>query len=901
MRDFAKTAEPRGAEKANGQSKAANGHSYVIQKHAARRLHYDFRLELDGVLLSWAVPKGPSLDPGVKRLAVETEPHPLEYGGFEGTIPQGQYGGGTVMVWDRGSWKPSGDARAAYQKGHLEFALQGEKLRGTWHLVRTARRDEEGRQWLLFKSRDEFANEDGDVLLTGEPDSALTGRSLEAIAAGEKSPKASARSSKQRESARQPTKQAKSGSVGTPERAKSPRAEAATETQAARKTKTTPTKTKTKANVKTKASSEPLPQAQEPELATLVDSAPTGEDWIHELKFDGYRVIARVEGQSVTLLTRNGKDWTDRMPSLAKAFAKWDLDAAMFDGELIALNEQGLSDFQTLQNSLSEGKDAELVYYAFDLLHHAGSDMRNRPLLERKQALEELFESLPKALTSKLRLSEHVTGRGADFFAGACQLGVEGIVSKRAASPYRPGRGRDWVKVKCLARQEFVVVGYTDPGGSRSHFGALLLGVHREGKLSYAGKVGTGFTAKSLRELHTKLAPLQQKKAGVEHPLRGADLAAVHWVKPKLIAEVAFTGFTDEGLLRHPTFQGLRDDKQPSEVVLEAAKPVAVAADDASDPDDDDQERDANDADEVSGVKSKTQVEAAELAAKYPLTNPKKVLYPELGMTKRELLDYYALVAERMLPHVGNRPLTLVRHPNGRDKPGFFQKHPAAKVPPGLRAITIRESEGKLPYSVIDDAEGLFGLLQLGALEIHTWGSRADDFEHPDLLVFDLDPDVGLGFGAVIDAAKRLRTLFQEAKLESFVKTTGGKGLHVCIPIAPEYEWDQIKDFTNRVADALTEEAPKKYVSTVSKAARRGKIFIDYLRNGRGATFIAPYSTRARENAPVAVPLEWDELTPSLKPDQFTVRNLAQRLKRLKADPFERMATLHQPLRPTAV
>lgn len=891
MRDFAKTAEPRGAQKTNGHAQAVQGHSYVIQKHAARRLHYDFRLELDGVLLSWAVPKGPSLDPGVKRLAVETEPHPLEYGGFEGTIPQGQYGGGTVMVWDRGSWQPSGDARAAYQKGHLEFSLEGEKLRGTWHLVRTGRRDEEGRQWLLFKSRDEFANDDGDALLTGAPDSALTGRSLEAIAAGEKAPKTAARSKNEPAPAtKSPAKRPKSAGVGTPERAKSPHADAR-DPKSTRKPKAT----------KATAKAEPLPQSQEPELATLVDAAPLGEDWIHELKFDGYRVIARVEGPSVTLLTRNGKDWTERMPSLAKAFAKWDLDATLFDGELIALNEQGLSDFQTLQNSLSEGKDAELVYYAFDLLHHTGRDLRDLPLLERKRQLEELFESLPKALTSKLRLSEHVTGRGADFFAGACQLGVEGIVSKRAASPYRSGRGRDWVKVKCLARQEFVVVGYTDPGGSRSHFGALLLAVNREGKLSYAGKVGTGFSAKSLRELHAKLAPLELKKAGLEHSLRGAELAAVHWVKPKLIAEVAFTGFTDEGLLRHPTFQGLRDDKQPSEVVLEAPKPVQVAAADATNDSDDAAPSDEADARKVTKTQSKAQSDAAKLAAKYPLTNPNKVLYPELGITKRELLDYYALVAERMLPHVANRPLTLVRHPNGRDKPGFFQKHPAAKVPPGLRAIAIRESEGKLPYSVIDDAEGLFGLLQLGALEIHTWGSRADDFEHPDLLVFDLDPDVGLGFAAVIEAAKRLRTLFQEAKLESFVKTTGGKGLHVCIPIAAEYEWDQIKDFTNRVADALTEEAPKKYVSTVSKAARRGKIFIDYLRNGRGATFIAPYSTRARENAPVAVPLEWDELTASLKPDQFTVRNLAERLKRLKSDPFERMATLKQPLKATPV
>jgi bifunctional non-homologous end joining protein LigD len=402
-------------------------------------------------------------------------------------------------------------------------------------------------------------------------------------------------------------------------------------------------------------------------------------------------------------------------------------------------------------------------------------------------------------------------------------------------------------------------VGYTEPGGSRSHLGALLLAVEREGDLAYAGRVGTGFSDQSLRELHEKLVPLRQREPSVVHPPRGADARGVHWVKPRLVAEVAFTGFTDDGLLRHPTFQGLREDKPARDVKLEAPRP------------------------------------------EYPLTHPDKVLYPALGVSKRELLSYYELVAERMLPHVANRPLTLVRCPNGQGKPCFFQKHPGAARIEGLRSIAIREKEGKLPYSVLDDAQGLFALVQLGALEIHTWGARADDFEHPDLLVFDLDPDPELEFKAVIRCAERLRALFASAKLESFVKTTGGKGLHVCIPFEPDLGWPEVKAFAERVAEALATESPDQYVATVSKAKRTGKIFIDYLRNGRGATFVAPYSTRNHKGATVAAPLEWDELDARTRPDAFTVRNIAARLSQLKVDPFQRMATVRQRLRPKEI
>jgi bifunctional non-homologous end joining protein LigD len=786
-RDFKKTKEPSGKKQRNGNGAHApetRGLAYVVQKHDARRLHYDFRLELDGALLSWAVPKGPSLDPSVKRLAVETEPHPLDYGSFEGTIPKGEYGAGTVELWDQGTWLPEGDAKKDYARGRLTFTLKGEKLRGTWHLVRTRQGEKGDKSWLLFKSRDDHARD-----------------------------------------------------TSVPEGARPARLDA---------------------------------KPPEPELATLVESAPDGDAWLHELKFDGYRVLARLDHGKVTLHTRRGNDWTDRMPGLVRELERWKVETAIVDGEIVVLDEQGRSDFQRLQNSLSVEHDDALVYYAFDLLHLDGQDLRPAGLVDRKQALEDLFRENARKASGTVRLSEHVVGQGREFFAKACEAGVEGIVSKRANAPYRAGRGRDWLKVKCQLRQEFVVVGFSAPAGSRSHLGALLLGIERDGKLTYSGRVGTGFTEQSLAELAKKLGPLVVNAPPVANAPRGAEVRDVRWVKPELVAEVRFTGFTSDGLLRHPTFQGLREDKPAAEVAPEI------------------EPKSRGKRDRYRGPPTKD----------YPLTNPDKVMYPEQGITKRELLDYYALVAERMLPHVANRPLTLVRCPNGRGKPCFFQKHPGAGTPEGIRSVAIREKDGKAPYSVIDDAQGLFGLVQLGSLEIHTWGARASDFEHPDLLVFDLDPDPELDFGAVVEAAQLLRRTFEGAGLESFVKTTGGKGLHVCVPVVPDLDWTTVKDFSSRVASELAARNPERYVATVTKAKRTGKIFIDYLRNARGATFVAPYSTRAREGAPVAVPLDWDELTPKLRPDQFTVRNLAARLRRLDRDPFERMATLSQRLRP---
>lgn len=868
-RDFERTAEPRGATTRRSKAKQPEGLRYVIQKHAARRLHYDFRLELNGVLLSWAVPKGPSLDPKTKRLAMEVEPHPIEYGSFEGRIAEGQYGAGSVVLWDTGTWQPADkDPDAAYRKGHLVFTLSGQKLRGKWHLVRTARGKGE-KSWLLFKADDEFADAQNDILVTA-PDSVVSGASIEDLGGGP-------RPKKTRKSATAPTKSASEHSH---------------------------THTTVAAPELHGAKAGPIPAQVNVQLATLAEAAPSGVEWIHEIKFDGYRVVARIQDKRVTLFTRKALDWTHRMPILADALTKLNLSDAVIDGEFVALDARGVSQFQMLQNSLSDSRstteDAALVYYAFDLLYYDGADLRRTPLVDRKALLRSVLKKhlaqAPEDVVSRVRLSEHVQGNGGIFFEQACKLGLEGIISKRADGEYVGTRTRDWQKIKCGKRQEFVIVGHTEPAGSRTHFGALLVAYYEQQRLVYCGRVGTGFTGQSLKELHGRLEPLATQKLDIDNGPRGSHARGVRWVEPRLVAEVAYTGFTEDGILRHPTFQGLRDDKVASEVRREREGVSPTPGEGAPT---------ARGARRAATSKQKKDVGAAPVnanaryvkadASRVKLSNPDKVLYPNVEITKRELLEYAAMVAPRMLPHVVNRPLTLVRCPNGEGKPCFFQKHPGTKTV-GLRSVPIREKEGKADYAAIDDELGLFGLVQLGVLEIHTSGAMADDFEHPNLLVFDLDPDPSVGYAEVVRCALRLREIFESAALESFVKTTGGKGLHVCVPIEPTLEWNEAKAFTQNIAKALVKESPQRYVATQSKAQRQGKIFIDYLRNGRGATFVAPYSTRARPNAPVATPLFWEELTPDLKPDHFTVRNVGERLARLSDDPFERMAGLRQKL-----
>lgn len=846
-RNFARTAEPRGEL---GTRKP--GFSFVVQKHSARALHYDFRLELDGVLLSWAVPKGPSLNPAVRRLAMQTEDHPVEYGSFEGTIPEGEYGAGPVAIWDRGHWEPEGDPREQYRKGRLTFNLHGERLRGRFHLVRTG--GPGGRRWLLFKGRDEEASAEKDRLLSRAPDSVVTERSLDEIRG-----RVSARAKQRRPATRRPAPRTASkrrvvsgiegGSGGrTPANRSAP-----TELEA----------------ILADAPKRALPATLDVELATLSKTVPDGPEWLHEIKLDGYRLLCRVDGASVTLTTRNGNDFTARAPHLVRALAGLGLEGAVFDGEVVVLREDGVSDFQRLQNVLNEGATERMILYVFDLLAFAGRDLRGLPLERRKQALAAVLSH--RSLPGCLRPCDHVRGGGPEFFRRACAAGLEGIVSKRADAPYRSGRGRDWIKVKCSARQEFVIGGYTEPEGARSDLGALLVGVYRDGELRFAGKVGTGFTRESLLELHERLAPLERKTPPFVDPPK-SERRGVHWVSPELVAEVEFTEFTRDGRLRHPSFQGLREDKPARAVTREVPTDPPT------------RER-----------LESPRLRTPQFESTVRLTHPDKVLYPDRGLTKRDIAEYYARIAERMLPHVVERPLMLVRCPEGRRKSCFYQKHAQRGLPEPIRVVPIREEAKTASYTYVENVEGLLALTQMGVLEIHTWGARVGDVEHPDLLVFDLDPDPEVPWPEVTEGARLVRDLFHRLDLEAFVKTTGGKGLHVCVPLRPRLGWDEIKLFCKTLAEGVARLLPARYVATMAKAKRRGKIFVDYLRNARGATFIAPYSTRARPGAPVATPVFWEELD-AVRPDGFTVENLPRRLATLRADPFAELAKLRQNL-----
>jgi bifunctional non-homologous end joining protein LigD len=826
-RDFARTPEPAGGP---GRPAAPEGRSFVVQKHAARRLHYDFRLELDGVHKSWAVAKGPSLDPADRRLAVQTEDHPLEYGGFEGVIPKGEYGGGTVMLWDRGSWAPEGDARKAYAKGHLKFTLHGEKLKGAWHLVRMARREREKRDnWLLIKSQDEEARPgEGDSLLEEADRSVTTGRSMEAIAAAQDR----VWSSEHGEVAPEPPPPAakpKPARVSGARRAK-------------------------------------LPDFVPPVLAKRVETAPSGPDWLHEIKFDGYRALARIDHGAARLLTRSGLDWTDRFRALSQALARLPVETALIDGEVVVMAETGASHFSGLQEALSEGRDDRLQFYAFDLLHLDGKDLTSARLEERKAALEPLIAALGEG---PIHYSAHFDADGPEVVSNACRLALEGVVSKKRGSPYRPGRGGEWLKTKCVERQEFVIGGFSKPTTGGKGVGALALGYYREHDLIYAGRVGTGFTEKSGRDLRAKLEKL--KRAG--NPFRDVprvQAKGVIWVEPQLVAEIEFQNLTADDMLRHASFQGLREDREPEGVTAERLGPA-------------ERPRAAKVPDEavIAGVK---------------LSHPDRVLYADAGVTKLGLAEYYAEVADWILPHIVKRPLTLVRCPSGAGAQCFYQKHTKPGMPKAIRSIMVPEEGGEQPYVAIDDAAGLISLVQFGALELHPWGSREGRLEQPDRLVFDLDPDPGVPWERIIEAIGEVRDRLAELGLRSFLKTTGGKGLHAVVPIQPKHGWDEVKAFCKAFAEAMAADAPQAYTTNIAKKKRVGRILVDYLRNQRGATAVAPYSSRARPGAPVATPLAWDELSPDLKPGHFTVETLPRRLRSQADDPWAEFFKVRQSL-----
>lgn len=880
-RHFDKTSEPAGKA---AKSKPRGRLSYVIQKHAATRLHYDFRLELDGVLKSWAVPKGPSFDPADKRLAVEVEDHPIEYAKFEGRIPEGEYGAGEVIVWDRGKWSPIGDPHEGLRKGNLKFELDGEKLRGEWVLVRLHGREQSGKpNWLLIKHRDEFAKAAAEFDVTvEEPKSVKTGRTLEEL--GEKTKlKTWSSNEKAKKAARVFTKAA---AAATKSNGK-PRARGKRKTRSAKGASSHSERGNAKAPpagaVRTS-----IPESIDVELAVLESHVPEGSQWLHEIKFDGYRLICRVNRGKAALITRRHQDWTHRYRSIAAAAAELPVESAVLDGELVALLPTGVSSFQSLQNAGKSGSNTKLVYFVFDLLYLDGYDYRQLPLEQRKERLREM---LSEANSSELQYSDHIDENGATFLRESCQMGLEGIISKRRDRPYVSGRSGDWMKVKCLGREELVIGGYTLSTVDRRGIGALLVGYFAKDKLVYAGRVGTGFNAQTLLDMRQRLEKLRQEEcpfADVPSKERGP---LVKWVWPELVAEIQFGAWTDAGILRQPSFQGLREDKAASDVGLPAS--LSLAKGDNPMP-----SAKRRTSSRLGAAKKRKRRSDAESEAKLPvkLTHPERMLYPDTGLTKLGLANYYAQVAKWILPHIVDRPLSLFRCPDGQAAGKcFYQKHAGVGTPQSLGRVPIEESNGTAEYVYVRDVEGLLSLVQMSVLEIHPWGALRDKVDNPDRLTFDLDPGPGVSWQQVVDGAFLTREVLREEGLESFLKTTGGKGLHVVVPISPRrYSWDEAKRFCKHVAGLLMDKTPKLYTITMAKAARQGKIFVDYLRNDRGATAVAAYSTRARPGAPVSTPLAWDELSGAIRSDHFNVANLPARLKSLKRDPWAKIEKIKQ-------
>lgn len=919
-RHFTTTPEPKGKVR---RRKAA-ALAFVVQKHDATRLHYDFRLELDGVLKSWAVPKGPSYDPHEKRLAVEVEDHPLEYADFEGTIPQGQYGGGTVAVWDHGTWQAEGDARLGYRQGKLKFHLNGEKLKGGWTLVRMPRRAKDrADNWLLIKERDETARPLDEFDVTeAQPASVVTGRMLSEIARDNDRVWSGNGASKVKKPAtKTAAKSAAKTKRGTIAK-KTPRVKKASRTK-----KTSRRGVKRAAKDDLPGRPAKMPDKIVLQLATLVKKPPEGSQWLHEIKFDGYRILCRIEGGRARLITRGDQDWTGRMSTIAAAAGKLGVESAVLDGEVVALLPNGVSSFQALQNAFQENRQAALVYYVFDLLYLDGHDLRSAALEKRKSILADVLGH--ETSRGVIRFAEDIDESGEQFFAEACRVGLEGIISKRRDRPYLGGRGYDWVKIKCVRREEFVIGGFTDPEGARHGLGALLVGYYRaDRQLVYAGKVGTGFNDRLLVELRKRLDGMSQDKSPfVDFPARLKPRKA-HWVRPELVGQVEFSSWTDDGRLRHPSFQGLREDKPAASVrrdqpqsLLEnggsgrTSASVGRPARPSLSPDGFDssathQENNtmarrtkastngAANAARRGAVKQRSAVREINdtTIAGIRLSSPDKLLYPEQGVTKQGLANFYSEIADWILPHVVDRPLSLLRCPEGRRKTCFFQKHLDASAPAVLRRITVREKNGAGEYAVVKDLSGIVALVQMGVLEIHLWGSRADSVEKPDRLVFDLDPEEGMSWQRVVEAAERVREALGEFDLQSFLKTSGGKGLHVVVPISRRHEWPEVKTFCKALSRRIADEEPERYTINPLKARRVGRIFIDYLRNERGATSIAAYSTRARQGAPVSVPIEWPELKADLRADHFNIENLPARLSKLKRDPWAGMATTRQSL-----
>ena len=808
-RDFSKTKEPRGRRLKGG------GDSFVVQKHEASRLHWDFRLELEGVLKSWAVPKGPSLDPDEKRLAMRTEDHPLDYGDFEGTIPKGEYGGGTVMLWDQGRWipDPRKDPSKTIEEGHLHFTLEGERMKGEWVMFRLKPRPgEKAEPWMLKKVTDEYADPDnGDALIDNCVTSVTTDRTMAEIAAGEDVWRSN-----------------RGGQRGGRAR---------------------------------KTASKAPPPFQQPQLATLVDEVPTGNSWLHEYKYDGYRLLLAVGDGVATAWTRKGLDWSDKFKPLVKAAARLP-GGCLIDGEAVALDDKGRPSFQLLQSTL-KGGSANLAFFAFDLLVDRGKDIRKLPNIERKERLAALLEGVPPPIL----YGDHVVGRGDELFDAMCKQGGEGIISKKADAPYKGIRTRNWLKIKCIQRQEFVIIGWSE-SDKRRGFRSLLLGTREGRAFRYAGKVGTGFNAQLIDDLMERMEPLEVEKATVEVPR--PDRKGAHWIAPKLVAEIAFAEVTDDGVLRHPSFMGLREDKPAKDVVREVPQHLKDATTAAK------RKPPRNKPSKKAKAKHSTAEDFG-----IEISSPERVIYPELGLTKKDLADYYATIEPLIMIDAAKRPITLIRCPGGRTGECFFQKHDKGTFGPHVKQIPIKEKDGSTEdYLYFNDVRGLLASVQMGTIEFHGWGSKIAKVEYPDRLVFDLDPDVGLDFNKVKEAAERLRELLRGLGLESFPLLSGGKGVHVVVPLDASKDWPAVKSFAERFSRAIAEAEPEAFTANIRKAQRKGRIFLDWLRNQRGATAVMPYSARAREGAPVSAPVAWDELERYESGHHFSIRDVDELIDR---------------------
>jgi bifunctional non-homologous end joining protein LigD len=833
-RNFKKTAEPSHKARATRGKKLI----FVVQKHAARRLHWDFRLEWEGTLRSWAVPKGPSLDPADKRLAVEVEDHPIAYAKFEGDIPKGQYGGGHVDIWDNGTWEPVGDFARGLKKGHLEFEMFGKKLSGRWHLVRTRM---QGKQpnWLLMKSGD-FA--------------ARAGANADVIdAGGADDPKRMLR----------PRTRAKPAFIPAPTPGGAP---------------------KPRSGKKGGTRGSALPSTLKPQLATLVDKVPGDEGWVYELKYDGVRLLCRVDGTDVRCISRNGIDWTHKVEPIVDALAKLKLDGAWLDGELIVSDPNGRSDFSLLQHTMEQGRLGELQFCIFDLLYYRGEDLRALPLSERKTRLDAALAKLPAH--GPLRLADQIQSDSAQLLARVCNQHLEGLVAKKIDSPYKGDRSENWLKIKCHREQEFVVGGAAFlPGRGTGTFSSLLVGVKSGKGLKYVGRVGGGFDAKERAEWHERSKKLAQKDSPFDnHPDRRSG-ENWHWMKPQLVIQVAFADWTHGGILRQPRYLGLRQDRDPKTVVREEPEHTEeVVKKTKSAP---------------KKAKGKTRA-SAEAPAPGRLTHPDRVLFPHDGITKQQLAEYFTAVGEQAMPHYLERPLSILRNAHG-SKP-FFQKHFLEKSNAGLRVVKIPNADKDPDFVVCDSPEGLLHLAQVGAVELHSWGAVMPKPKQADRLTFDLDPGAELDYPPIREAALVVRKLLEELGLESWVKTTGGKGLHIVAPLAaPRPDWETAKEFSRSVTLFMERLAPAQFTSKTGERNRKNKIFIDYLRNGFGATAVAAFSPRWRPGVGVSTPVAWEEIDDDIRGTHFNLNNVPARVAKQRKDPWQGYWKARQALTKTMI